>query len=103
MFASLLSVISSYNAYLYGSKDAAVATRKLSETALTKLVNAIPELVGGSADLTGSNLTRWKGAVDFQPVHPKSSTFADTSPPPNSANGLVAIFATESANTPWKP
>jgi transketolase len=51
-----------------GSKDVAVATRKLSETALSKLVHAIPELVGGSADLTGSNLTRWKDAVDFQPV-----------------------------------
>jgi len=52
------------------SKDAAVATRKLSETALTKLVKVIPELIGGSADLTGSNLTRWKDAVDFQPVPP---------------------------------
>src|SRR5271155_1203015 len=49
-------------------KDDAVASRKLSEICLTKLVAAIPELVGGSADLTGSNLTRWKGAVDFQPV-----------------------------------
>src|SRR5205814_2306977 len=49
------------------SKDDAVASRKLSEIALTKLVAAIPELMGGSADLTGSNLTRWKAAVDFQP------------------------------------
>ena len=31
------------------------------------LANKIPELIGGSADLTGSNLTRWKGAEDFQP------------------------------------
>jgi transketolase len=49
-------------------KDDALASRKLSEIALTKLVETLPELVGGSADLTGSNLTRWKGAVDFQPV-----------------------------------
>ncbi|GAA5955351.1 hypothetical protein JCM21900_005781 [Sporobolomyces salmonicolor] len=47
--------------------DPAVATRKLSEIVLTKLAPVIPELVSGSADLTGSNLTRWKDAVDFQP------------------------------------
>ncbi|PSS20372.1 hypothetical protein M430DRAFT_232989 [Amorphotheca resinae ATCC 22711] len=51
----------------YSPSDAAVATRKLSETVLTKIHQAIPELVGGSADLTSSNLTRWKDAVDFQP------------------------------------
>lgn len=27
----------------------------------------MPEWFGGSADLTPSNLTRWKTAVDFQP------------------------------------
>ncbi|KAI9841655.1 MAG: Transketolase [Thelocarpon superellum] len=51
----------------YKPTDDAVASRKLSETVLTKIHAAIPELVGGSADLTGSNLTRWKDAVDFQP------------------------------------
>lgn len=51
----------------YTPADAAVASRKLSETVLTKLEAVIPELIGGSADLTGSNLTRWKGATDFQP------------------------------------
>ncbi|PWN53838.1 putative transketolase [Violaceomyces palustris] len=54
----------------YTPSDAAVASRKLSETVLAKLANAIPELVGGSADLTGSNLTRWGNAVDFQ--HPST-------------------------------
>lgn len=48
--------------------DAAVATRKLSEGVLTALADVIPDLLGGSADLTGSNLTRWKKAVDFQHV-----------------------------------
>ena len=33
------------------------ATRKLSQDALESLVAELPELVGGSADLTGSNLT----------------------------------------------
>ncbi|CAM1500964.1 Fc.00g101260.m01.CDS01 [Cosmosporella sp. VM-42] len=52
---------------VYTPADSAVASRKLSETVLTKIHSAIPELFGGSADLTGSNLTRWKDAVDFQP------------------------------------
>src|SRR5260370_8571605 len=38
-----------------------VATRKASEIALEALVPAVPELIGGSADLTGSNNTRIKG------------------------------------------
>ncbi|KAL0089254.1 transketolase [Phycomyces blakesleeanus] len=50
--------------------DPAVATRKLSEGVLTALSEVLPELIGGSADLTGSNLTRWKKAVDFQ--HPST-------------------------------
>ncbi|KAL7272777.1 Transketolase [Rhizina undulata] len=51
----------------YKPTDAAVASRKLSENVLQKLFPVIPELVGGSADLTSSNLTRTKEAVDFQP------------------------------------
>ena len=35
-----------------------VATRKASQMALDALAPALPELIGGSADLTGSNLTR---------------------------------------------
>ncbi|SPN97481.1 probable transketolase [Cephalotrichum gorgonifer] len=53
---------------VYTPADPAVATRKLSETVLSKISSVIPELLGGSADLTGSNLTRWKEAVDFQPA-----------------------------------
>ncbi|SCU90035.1 LAME_0E06744g1_1 [Lachancea meyersii CBS 8951] len=48
-------------------KDSPVATRKLSEIVLQNIQGALPEMIGGSADLTGSNLTRWKEAVDFQP------------------------------------
>ncbi len=36
-----------------------VATRKASQLALNHLAPAVPELLGGSADLTGSNLTNW--------------------------------------------
>ncbi|CAH0014340.1 unnamed protein product [Clonostachys rhizophaga] len=51
---------------VYTPADPAIASRKLSETVLSKVESVIPELFGGSADLTGSNLTRWKEAVDFQ-------------------------------------
>ena len=47
--------------------DAADATRKTSEKVLEAIHKAVPELLSGSADLTGSNNTRWKDAVDFQP------------------------------------
>lgn len=39
-----------------------VATRKASQSALSLIGQKLPELVGGSADLTGSNLTCWDGA-----------------------------------------
>jgi transketolase len=51
----------------YCASDAAVASRKLSETVLEKINSIIPELLSGSADLTSSNNTRWKGVIDFQP------------------------------------
>lgn len=43
-----------------GQQD--VATRKASQTVLEELGSHLPELFGGSADLTGSNGTLWKGA-----------------------------------------
>lgn len=51
----------------YKPGDSAVASRKLSESVLEAIYEVIPELLSGSADLTGSNNTRWKKAVDFQP------------------------------------
>ena len=41
---------------------APTATRKSSQAALERLVPALPELLGGSADLTGSNLTAAKAS-----------------------------------------
>jgi len=43
-------------------KAETIATRKASQNALDALVPALPELVGGSADLTGSNLTMAKAS-----------------------------------------
>lgn len=44
-----------------------VATRKASELALEALVQVVPEMVIGSADLTPSNNTRTKQAVEIKP------------------------------------
>ncbi|ORX59314.1 hypothetical protein BCR36DRAFT_579891 [Piromyces finnis] len=50
----------------YTPADKPMATRKLSECVLNNICDALPEFIGGSADLTGSNLTRWTNAKDFQ-------------------------------------
>jgi len=39
-----------------------IATRKASQNAIEALAPALPELLGGSADLAGSNLTMWPGS-----------------------------------------
>ena len=44
-----------------------IATRKASQNALNLLGPAVPELLGGSADLTGSNLTDFKGGGTVLP------------------------------------
>ena len=44
------------------AKAETVATRKSSQNALEGLAPMLPELFGGSADLTGSNLTMWSGS-----------------------------------------
>ena len=54
--AHLTQAIAAINA-----KGETVATRKASQIAINALVPALPEFLGGSADLTGSNLTNWTG------------------------------------------
>ena len=51
-----------------------VATRKASQLALNYLGPALPELIGGSADLTGSNLTAWKGVENLRPSPDSASS-----------------------------
>ena len=48
-------------------KTASIATRKASQNALDALAPLLPELFGGSADLTGSNLTNFKDCVRVKP------------------------------------
>ena len=50
----------------YTPADKALATRKNSEITLNALAPALPELIGGSADLTHSNLTELKISGSFQ-------------------------------------
>ncbi|KDO24399.1 transketolase [Saprolegnia parasitica CBS 223.65] len=47
-------------------EDKGLATRQFSEKALNAAAAALPELVGGSADLTPSNLTKLTMSGDFQ-------------------------------------
>ena len=47
--------------------DKPVATRKSSEAVLNLIAPAVPEFVGGSADLTESNNTIWHGAKTIVP------------------------------------
>lgn len=45
------------------AKAETIATRKASQNAITLLASELPEFLGGSADLTGSNLTNWPDCV----------------------------------------
>ena len=44
-------------------KAETVASRKASQLAIEAYAPVLPEMLGGSADLTGSNLTNWSGSV----------------------------------------
>lgn len=43
-----------------------IATRKASQNAIAAFAPLLPEILGGSADLAGSNLTLWKDAKSVQ-------------------------------------
>lgn len=48
------------------AKAETIATRKASQNALQAFGPLLPEILGGSADLAGSNLTIWKGCEGIQ-------------------------------------
>ncbi|MDF1620622.1 transketolase [Pseudothioclava nitratireducens] len=62
---ALPRAMAAYKAKLIADKPK-VATRKASEMALEVVNGAVPSTVGGSADLTGSNLTRSKAMKSVQ-------------------------------------
>ena len=45
------------------ANESDVASRKASQQVIAAIAPTLPELLGGSADLAGSNLTLWPGAV----------------------------------------
>lgn len=52
-------------------KKQSVATRKASQLCLDVYANGLPEIMGGSADLTESNCTNWQGMQVFTAAHPE--------------------------------
>jgi len=51
-------------------KGEKLATRQASQRAIAALAAELPELLGGSADLSESNLTHWKAATTYTPSQP---------------------------------
>lgn len=45
------------------NKAESIASRKASQNAIEAYAKHLPEMIGGSADLTGSNLTNWSGSI----------------------------------------
>jgi transketolase len=52
----------------FDASNGNVASRAASGVVLNGIATAVPELIGGSADLTGSNLTNIKGSAVFSPT-----------------------------------
>ncbi|MDO4895777.1 MAG: transketolase [Moraxella sp.] len=48
------------------TKGETIATRKASQNTISAFAPSLPEILGGSADLAGSNLTLWSGAKGVQ-------------------------------------
>ena len=51
-------------------KGESVATRKASQQAIEAYAKVLPEMIGGSADLTGSVFTNWSGSVAVSASQP---------------------------------
>lgn len=71
------------------NKQQDIASRKASQNALNAFGPVLPELIGGSADLAGSNLTIWSG----------SKTISKDSPAGNYIYYGVREFAMAAINT----
>ena len=56
------AIVKNYIATCVEKKET-IATRKASQNAIQAYAPVLPEFLGGSADLTGSNLTNWKESI----------------------------------------
>jgi transketolase len=57
-------------AHMQAGKGESVATRKASQQAIEAYAKLLPEMIGGSADLTGSVFTNWSGSVAVSASQP---------------------------------
>ena len=67
--ASFDKTVADYIAVCIDKKEN-IASRKASQNAIQALAPILPEFLGGSADLTGSNLTNWKECVAVRADQP---------------------------------
>ena len=51
--------------HLVNQKQETIASRKASQNSIEYFAEFLPEFIGGSADLTGSNLTKWSKAISL--------------------------------------
>ena len=59
----------------FDAKSGNVASRAASGAVINAIAPVMPELIGGSADLAGSNLTNVKGATSFAAATPEGRNF----------------------------
>jgi transketolase len=59
----------------FDEKSGVIASRNASQVVINAIASTLPELIGGSADLTGSNLTLVKGAPLFTANSPEGRNF----------------------------
>jgi len=55
------------------TQDIDIATRRASGMVLEEISPHLPELIGGSADLSGSNNTKWSGSIPFTNKNPRAN------------------------------
>jgi transketolase len=86
------------------SKAETVASRKASQIALEAFTAALPELLGGSADLTGSNLTNTKSTPALRVDLAGEVVVADDGNDISKhTRRLAATSTTACANSAWPP
>jgi transketolase len=59
----------------FEAKAENIASRKASQNCIEAFAPALPELLGGSADLAGSNLTLWSGSKGISTANPGGNYF----------------------------
>lgn len=59
----------------FTAENGNIASRAASGIVLNAIAAVVPELIGGSADLTGSNLIYLKSSANFQPAHRDGRNF----------------------------